>query len=220
VGTLIGAIAYLRKDVKRIIVSLCKSLKTRKLDWDSKFGLLLLVSAIPGAILGALFDDTISNHLSGTVLVALMLIVFGVVLYGADRIHGHRTSDGFTMRDAIFAGCAQAAALVPGVSRSGATMSLLRARQFTREESARLSFLMLLPIVGGAAVFTSAKTLTGDGFPHNIIMPMVAGVIASAIVGFFAVFGLLKLLQTKSFTPFVIYRILAGVGVLIWFATK
>jgi len=215
-GTLIGAIAYLHRDVRRIIFSLLRWVKTRELDSYSKLGFLLLVTTIPGALLGALFESVISEKLGAPALVATMLIVFGVALYIADRFQGQRKEAVFTLKDALIVGATQAFALQPGVSRSGITMTALRARGFSREVSARLSFLMLIPIVAGATLYTSAKTFTGDGIPNNLLWPMVAGVTTSAITGFFAVFILLKIVRTYSFTPFVIYRIAAGILIFIW----
>lgn len=219
-GTLIAAVGYLRADVLKIIKSLLSGIKTRKLDFDGKLGLMLAVSAIPGAILGALFESVISDKLGNIALVASLVIIFGVVLYVCDRINGNKGKEEFNFKDAILAGTAQAVALAPGVSRSGATMSFLSARGYSRKDSARLSFLMLIPIVAGATLFSAAKTVKDGGFPSELVMPMLVGFVVSAIVGWFAVFGLLKMLQTKSFTPFVIYRLLAGSAVLVWYFAK
>lgn len=219
-GTLIAAVAYLREDVIKILSSLFSSLKTRKLDTNGKLGLMLLLSAIPGAFFGAVFEDVINEKLGKVPLVASMAIIFAIILYACDRIIGKKKVADFIFADAGLAGVAQATALIPGTSRSGATMSYLRARGYSRSDSARLSFLMLIPIVAGATLFSSAKTITGGGIPSGLAMPMLVGFVVSAIVGWLAVFGLLKLLQTHSFTPFVVYRIIVGVAVLIWYFAK
>ena len=99
-------------------------------------------------------------------------------------------------------------------------MTALRAKNFTREASARLSFLMLIPIVAGAALFSGAKGIAKGTITSDMIPPMIAGVLTSAVVGFFAVFYLLKLIRSKPFTSFVVYRILAGIGVFAWIAFK
>lgn len=215
-GTLIGAIAYLHKDVLRIINSLWKWVRTRNMDEHAKLGLFLLITCIPGALLGALFESVISENLGKPGLVTTMLIVFGIVLFVVDRLKGTRDSTSFGIRDAIVAGAGQALALQPGVSRSGITMSALRLRGFSRDASARLSFLMLIPIVAGATLFTGAKTFAGDGIPSDLVWPMIAGVTVSAITGWFAVYILLKIVKTRSFTVFVVYRVAAGVGIFIW----
>ena len=215
-GTLLGAIAYLHKDVLKIISSLLNLIKTRELDSYSKLGFLLLVATIPGAALGAIFESFISENLSEPFVVAVMLIVFGILLYIADRFNSERREAVFGLKDAVLVGASQAFALVPGVSRSGVTITALRTRGFSREESARLSFLMLIPIVAGATLYTSTKTMARGGISSDLIWPMVAGVTTSAIAGFFAVFILLKIVKSKSFTPFVIYRIVFGLLIFVW----
>jgi len=215
-GTLIGAVAYLHKDVYRIISSLLKWMRTREIDSYSKLGFLLLITTIPGALLGAFFESFISEKLGAPALVATLLIVFGIALYIADRFGRVQHEKVFGLKDAVIVGASQALALAPGTSRSGITMTALRARGFSREESARLSFLMLIPIVAGATLYTSAKTYTGDGIPSDLVWPMVAGVVTSAITGFFAVFFLLRIVKTYSFTPFVIYRIALGLVIFAW----
>ena len=215
-GTLIGAVAYLHRDVLRIISSLFKWLKTRELDAWAKLGLLLSITSIPGALLGALFESYISRNLGKPWLVATMLVVFGIALFIVDKLKGHRLDKDFEIKDAVIVGASQAFALQPGVSRSGITMTAMRALGFTREASARLSFLMLIPIVAGATLYTSTKTFAGDGVSSDLVWPIIAGVITSAITGFFAVYILLKIVRTKSFTPFVIYRIAAGLFIFAW----
>lgn len=215
-GTLIGAVAYLNKDVRRIVLSLWNGLRTRKMDDYAKLGLLLVVTSIPGALLGALLEETISEHLGKPALIASMLIIFGLLLFVCDRIQGDRNDTSFSMKDAVVAGASQALALQPGVSRSGITMTALRLRGFSRESSARLSFLMLIPIVAGAALFTGTKTIAGEGIPSSLVIPMIVGVIVSAVTGWIAVYGLLKIVRTRSFTGFVIYRVAAGLGIFLW----
>lgn len=215
-GTLIGAIAYLHKDVAKIIQHCWKWLFTRKLDHYSRLGFLLLATTIPGALVGALFEDFISENLSAPALVASALIVFGLVLYFVDRYSPIKNEKVFGVKDALLAGACQAFALQPGTSRSGITMTALRARGFSRESAARLSFLMLIPIVFGATLFTGTKTAVSGDFDSNLIWPMVAGVTTSAITGWFAVYILLKIVKTRSFAIFVVYRIVVGLLVFVW----
>lgn len=215
-GTLIGALVYLREDVLRIITSLLSALKTKHLDSYAKLGLLLLVASIPGALLGAAFESIIAEQLGEPALVAGALIFFGLVLYVCDRFSPIRQEKVFSLKDAVFVGASQALALQPGVSRSGITMSALRVRGFSRESAARLSFLMLLPIVAGATLYTGTKTALGDGIPSDLVVPMIAGVITSAVTGWLAVFGLLKFVKSHSFTLFVVYRVVVGVGIFAW----
>ncbi|MFZ4584790.1 MAG: undecaprenyl-diphosphate phosphatase [Acidimicrobiia bacterium] len=218
VGTLLGAAVYLRHDLAKYISAAWRSLRTRSLaDTDGRVGWLLLATVIPGALLGALFENVINEKLGNPILIGVMLIVFGVILFLVDRYQGDRTISDFHGKDALIAGIAQAVALQPGVSRSGITMTALRWKKFDRETSARISFLMLIPIVAGASVFSSRRLF--HGFPPEIgPAAFAAGLVAAAITGWIVVFGLLKYLRTHSFLPFVIYRIVVGVAVIVIFA--
>lgn len=215
-GTLIGALIYLRSDVLQICSSVLKGIASRSFDKHAKLGMMLLVATIPGAILGAVLEEWITGNLSKPVLVASALLIGAIVLYICDRNKGTKDKDEFSLLPAVITGASQALALQPGVSRSGITMSALRIQGFSRETSARLSFLMLLPIVAGATLYTGVKTFLGEGVPDDLVLPMVVGVITSAITGWVAVFGLLKLVQTKTFTIFVIYRIAIALMVFAW----
>jgi undecaprenyl-diphosphatase len=219
-GTVVAVIVYFRADIFKYVRAGLVSLARRRIETlDEKIGWLIIVTAVPGVITGALLDDIVTEHLGAPWLIGLMLIVFGVVLFWADRLPATRQHEELTLRDALFCGVAQAVALQPGVSRSGATMSMARARGFDRESAARISFLMSVPITTGAVVFKMAKLLADGGVPADARSAFAAGILASGVSGFIAVAGLLKLLRTKSFAPFVIYRILLGVGVLLLAAT-
>ena len=124
------------------------------------------------------------------------------------------------MRDAVFMGTAQLIALQPGSSRSGLTITAGRWLGFDRDSAARLSFLMALPITAGAGVYKLADVLSNGGIPSNLRAPFVVGIITSGITGWFAVWGMLKFIRTRTFTPFVVYRVLAGAAVLILLSTS
>jgi undecaprenyl-diphosphatase len=179
----------------------------------------LLLSAVPGAIVGAVLNDFIDEELGRPILIGVMLIVFGLVLEAADRLPATRHAEGFGLRDAALMGMAQALALQPGVSRSGATISMGRWLRFDRDAATRLSFLMSLPIIAGAALFETADVMLGEGIESDLIPPFLWGMVTAAVSGFFAVAWLLRILRTHSFTPFVIYRVLLGITVIIVFAT-
>jgi undecaprenyl-diphosphatase len=153
------------------------------------------------------------------VLIAVSLIAFGLLLGWADRLKGDRPLEGFTARDAVFVGAAQIISLNPGTSRSGITMTATRWKGFTRDAAARISFLMSLPITAGAVLYKMAK-LVKNGVPHGLAGPMVVGIITSGVFGWLAVWGTLRLIRTRSFAPFVIYRVVAGISVLIIAATS
>ena len=220
VGTFVAALWYFRHEVVRYAAAGIHSIRTRSVrTLDERIAWLLLLSAIPGAVIGALLEDTIDDELGDPVLIGAMLVVFAGVLWFADRARGQRADEDFRVRDAAVMGIAQALALQPGVSRSGVTISAGRWRGFDREAATRLSFLMSLPIIAGAAIYKGAK-LVQDGVPHGFAAPMIWGTIAAAISGFIAIAALLRLVRTTSFTPFVIYRVIAGIAVIVIFATN
>jgi undecaprenyl-diphosphatase len=219
-GTLAAALWYFRRDIGRYIVAAVHSVRTRSVrTTDERLAWLLAFSAVPGAIVGALLGSTIDEELGDPILIGAMLIVFGVVLWYADRLTGSRREDDFRTRDAIIMGVAQAVALQPGVSRSGVTMSAARWLHLDRESAARLSFLMSIPIIAGAALYKTAEVVTGKGIPDDLVEPMIWGTLASGISGFIAIAGLLRLLNRSTFTPLVLYRVALGIGVIIVFAT-
>jgi undecaprenyl-diphosphatase len=174
---------------------------------------------VPAAITGALLSDLIEEQLGAIWLIGVMLIVFAVVLELADRLPSRRPSETFRLRDALLMGGAQAVALQPGVSRSGITISMGRWLGFQRGAAARLSFLMSLPIIAGAGLFEGAEVAADGGIPDNYVAPFIWGMIAAAISSFLVIGWLLRFLQTRSFMPFVIYRIVVGLAVIVIFGT-
>jgi undecaprenyl-diphosphatase len=220
IGTFVGVAWYFRRDIVRYIRAAFRSLRHRAIDdGDERIAWLLLLSAVPGAIVGALLNDFIDEELGRPILIGVMLIVFALVLQVADRLPATREADGFGLRDAALMGMAQALALQPGVSRAGATISMGRWLRFDREAATRLSFLMSLPIIAGAALFETVDVMAGGGIESDLVAPFVWGMVTAAVSGFFAVAWLLRILRTHSFTPFVIYRVLLGATVIVVFAT-
>jgi undecaprenyl-diphosphatase len=219
-GTLIAVLAYFRHEVLSYVVAAWHSLRTRSVTTvDERIAWLLLVTAIPGAILGALFTSVIEENLGDPILIGVNLIVFALVLQWADGLTGDRPTEAFRRRDAITMGLAQALALAPGVSRSGATISAGRWLHFDRASAAKLSFLMSIPITGGAALYKGAEMFRDGGIPSGFGGAFFWGIIASMVSGFVAIAFLLRFVRTHSFTPFVIYRIVVGIAVIVIFAT-
>lgn len=214
VGTLLAALAYFRADLGRLAGAGIRSIRQRAVRTaDERMAWLLLLSALPGALAGALLEDTITRQLGRIWLIAVMLIVFGLLLSMADRAKGTMTEDHFGPREATIMGAAQIAALSPGVSRSGITMTAARKLGFDRNASARLAFLMSIPITGGAALYKGVK-LAADGLPPGTAGAFVWGIVASGITGLVAVALVLRVVRTQSFRPFVVYRLVAGFAVL------
>lgn len=219
-GTLVAVIAYLRHDVWRYLSRGVGLLwrRERPVDTDGRIAWLLVLATVPAALVGALFEDWIDEQLGTPAIIAVSLIVFGLLLGWADRQAGTRPVEGFGIRDAMVVGAAQALALNPGTSRSGITMTAARRVGFTRDAAARLSFLLSLPVIAGA-VTLKVGGLVADGIPPGLGGALVAGVLAAGVSGWVAVWGTLRLVRTRTFTPFVVYRCALGVAVLIVLAT-
>jgi undecaprenyl-diphosphatase len=214
-GTLVAVCAYFRKD---LVVYIREGLRLvirreKPVNAEGRLAWLLVVSSIPAAIVGAVAEKTIDEKLGTPGLIALSMVVFAALLWWADRRSGDRTLEDYTLPDSLKVGAAQVLALNPGTSRSGITITAARFLGFDRDSAARASFLMAIPVTLGAVAFKMAK-LFMDGIPDGLGVPMIVGIITSGLAGWFAVWGTLKLVRTRSFTPFVIYRF--GVAALIW----
>ncbi len=210
IGTLVGAVAYFRHDLLRYARA---ALGDRRSP-DGRLAWLLAFSAVPSGVTGVLLSDVIEEKTGQIWLVAVMLVVFGFVLLYADRLAGHRRAESFQLRDALAMGAGQALALQPGVSRSGVTITVGRRLGFDRDGAARLSFLMSLPVIAGAVVFKGVDVLAEGGIPDGFAAPFLWGILASGLTGWVAVWATLRLVRTRNFVPFVVYRVLAGVAVL------
>ena len=214
-GTLVAVLFYLRTELIgyvregiRIVVSPQRADKQMgKRAW------LFVASAIPAGIAGAIGQQWITDKLGTPVLIAVSLVVFGLVLLWADRQQGTRDVDTFTRKDALLIGLAQVLALNPGTSRSGITITAARKFGFSRDAAARVSFLMSVPVIGGAVLFSLVK-LVRDGIPDGLIAPMIAGIIAAGVSGWVAMWGMIRILRTRNFNMFVMYRVAVGFGVL------
>ena len=200
-----------------------RSLRRRAASrFEERLPWYILLATIPGALFGALGEAVIESELGEPALVAVELMVFGVVLYAADRWSRHRRPlDALGGRDAAAIGMAQALSLMPGVSRSGITMTAGLGLRLTREAATRFSFLISIPVVAGAVLYKAWTTFVGgEGLPAGSGAAFVVGIATSMVTGFWAVWFLLRYVRTRSFAPFVFYRLAAGVVVLSVFATR
>jgi undecaprenyl-diphosphatase len=219
-GTFVGAAAYFRHDIARLARSAWASLRARRVESpDQRLAWLLALSAVPGATVGAVLESLVGDSLGQIWLIAVLLIVFGLVLLVVDRLPGDRDVEQFRFKDAAVMGIGQALALVPGVSRSGITISAGRVLGFERDAAARISFLMSLPIIAGAGVYQGAQVMAEGGLPPGTLPAFLWGMAAAAVTGAIAVWLVLKVVRTRSFAPFVIYRVVVGVAVLGLLAT-
>lgn len=213
-GTLLGALIYFRRDIARYLSAWVRSIRTRSVSTtDERLAWALVLGTIPGVIVGVLFESVIQEQLGQPWLIAVMLAVFGVVLYVVDRrAPSTRTIEDVTPRRGLLLGVAQAVALQPGVSRSGVTMTAGRLLKLNRADAARFSFLLALPITAGAGVYKGIDVLQ-SGF-QGYASEFFWGFVASGVSGFVVIAWLLRYLRTRDFKIFMIYRlVVAGIVV-------
>ncbi len=224
-GTLVAVLVYLRRELAAYLrtgvqVAFRRQGSTTVLGRQAWF---LVASAIPAGIVGAVFEDSITERLGTPNLIAVSLIVFGLLLVWADRratvAQNSRDVTQLSLRDALVIGTAQVLALNPGTSRSGITITAARLTGYSRDAAARLSFLMSVPIIGGAVVFKLAQ-LWRDGIPEGLAVPMLVGIISAGISGWVAMWSMIRLVRTKSFSPYVVYRVAFGAAILLLVATN
>ncbi len=220
IGTVVAAIAYFRRDLAVYLRDGWRAVFDRqhRATTEGRVAWLLLLSTVPAALVGAAFESQIDEQLGTPTIIAVSLILGGLLLALADRATGRRKVENYAVRDALVVGAAQALALNPGTSRSGITITAGRFLGFDRDAAARVSFLMMIPVTLGA-VLLKGVGLASDGIPEGLAVPMIVGIVTSGIAGWIAVWGTLRLVRTRSFTPFVIYRVVLGVAVLIVVAT-
>jgi len=217
IGTEAAVLVYFRRDIARIVVAWLRSLTRRgKPDPDARMGWLIIVGSIPIVILGLLFQDQIETTLRDLRIVAIALVAFSLILYWADRVGAkNRQLTDLTIGHGIAFGLAQAAALIPGVSRSGGTITMGLFLGYTREAAARYSFLLAVPAVLGSGFFQAYEALTGDVAGETVAWgPTILATVIAFAVGLTVIAWLLRYLNRGSFTPFVVYRVVVGLLVL------
>jgi len=218
IGTEAAVLIYFRKDLWEIASTWLGSLRDPRLrgTLHARMGWYLIVATIPIVIFGVAFQDQIENGARNLYLIGAMLIAFALVLLWADR-HARvdRDVDGLSTRDGILVGLAQTLALIPGVSRSGATMSAGLLLGLRRDAAARFAFLLAVPAVVGAGLYELAKLVGGSeaGGDDPIGYALLATVVAF-VVGYAAIAWLLRYLATHTLELFVGYRIVIGAVVL------
>jgi undecaprenyl-diphosphatase len=207
-GTLLAVLIYFRRDWFRLFRAVLSrgDADERRLFW------FLAVACLPAAVAGFFLQDVIENTLRSPLITAFNLIFFGILLYAADRRRQWRKLENMTLSDAIFIGCAQAVALIPGVSRSGITMTAARCFSFSRRDAARFSFLLSTPVILGAGLF-QLRGLSFDAMDA----PFWVGLAVAALVGLLAIAFLMRFVQRSSFKLFVCYRIVLGLVILALF---
>ena len=215
-GTFLALATYFRRDICELVAAAFGAFSTRSLDTPAKrLPFLIIAATVPAAVVGRLFEHQLEEIFrSRPLLIAWFLILFGLILGAADRMGRRQWGLGDVKPgSALAVGLFQCLALIPGVSRSGITITAGLMLGFTREAAARFSFLLSLPIVAGAALL-KALHLARHGIPAGEGLPMLAGIAVSAVTGYVSVAFLLRMVQTRSIAPFVWYRLLAGGAVI------
>jgi undecaprenyl-diphosphatase len=218
IGTLIALLAYFRHDWLRLVPAGLAAIRDRSLEGDPnrRLAWLLAVATIPAGIAGFVLGDVVESQFRDAILVAVMLIVGGVVLFAAERLGRQALSIGqLAFPGALAIGLAQALALVPGLSRSGISISAGLFAGLDRRSAARFSFLMATPITAAAAAYETSQLLTGEAGVAFDPGPLVVGIVAAMVSGFLAIAVLLRFLRTHSTDVFVIYRLVLAAIVLV-----
>jgi len=226
IGTELAVLIFFRNDIKQIVSAWFRQITKRpglssSEKSDARMGWLIIVGSLPIAVLGYLGKEIITNDFRSLWLIASTLIIFGVTLGIADKYgNSDRDLSTLSVRDGLLYGVAQSLALIPGVSRSGATIAMGRFLGYSRQAALRYSFLLALPAVFGSG-FYELKGAIGDGsetsiftVPETLLATGIAFVIGYAVIAW-----LLKFVSTKSFAPFIIYRVALGSLLLILLST-
>ncbi|WP_448612638.1 undecaprenyl-diphosphate phosphatase [Modestobacter sp. URMC 112] len=219
IGTEAAVLLYFRKDIGRIVVAWARSLRDRSLRGtaDARMGWLIIVGSIPIVVLGLLFQESIETTFRDLRIIAIALVAFSLVLYWADRVGtGTREIEDLTVRHGLVYGLAQAMALVPGVSRSGGTITAGRFMGYSRAAAARYSFLLAVPAVLGSGFFQVAESVGAGGVSWG---PTALATVIAFGVGLAVISWLLRYLDHGSFTPFVVYRVVLGLLLLVLIGT-
>jgi len=226
IGTELAVLIFFRNDIKQIISAWFRQITKRSTlsvteKSDARMGWLIIIGSLPIAVLGYLGKDVIRNDFRSLWLIASTLIIFGVILGIADKYgNSNRDLTNLSVRDGLLYGFAQSLALIPGVSRSGATIAMGRFLGYSRQAALRYSFLLALPAVFGSGFYELKGALAdgGDTGTFTISETLLATGIAF-VIGYAVIAWLLKFVSTKSFAPFIIYRIALGSLLLVLLAT-
>lgn len=216
VGTLVALLVYFRDDLLRYTRAFAASLRERTIgaDLDRRLAWLVILGSVPGALIGAAFQHKAETLFRAPWIIALAMMVLGLVLYAADRLRHDRPLSSLTARDALYIGLAQAGAIVPGVSRSGSTITAARFLGLDREAAARFSFLLSMPIIAGAAVLELVVKHKQFAAAGGLTPPVFVAVAVAGLTGYVVIGLLLRFVRTRSYLPFVVYRVLFGAAVL------
>jgi undecaprenyl-diphosphatase len=226
IGTELAVLIFFRKDIAAIVRAwFQESIMRKEISIEDKprarMGWLIIFGTIPIVILGFFGSDFIEKDLRSLWLIASVMIIFGVILGIADKYgKSERSLDQLSTKHGLLFGAAQALALMPGVSRSGATIAMGRFLGYSREAALRYSFLLALPAVFGSGFYQLKKAFSSNAEPNVFSIPETLAATAVAfVIGYIVIAWLLKFVATRSFMPFIIYRIVLGSLLLVLLAT-
>ena len=219
-GTCIAVGAYFWRDVVELVRAWLGTLRRRSIATPSeRLAWAVVVATIPAALVGFALEDPIAEHLGEPWQIAIFLAGFGLLLGWADRRPAPDTLEQVTVRRGLWVGLAQCLALMPGVSRSGITITASRFLGLDRDASARFSFLLLLPITLGAVLFKGLTDVVLADLPSGTTGPFLVGVLASLGTGLVAILWLLDYVRRHTYDLFVVYRVVVAIAILLLIAT-
>jgi undecaprenyl-diphosphatase len=214
-GTLVAVVAYFWSDVVRYVAAFVAVVRSRAIRTDNeRLSVGIAIATIPAAVVGALGESKIDEKLGQPWQIAIFLAVFGLLLWYADRTPEDVQISDLGLWRSVLIGISQILALMPGVSRSGITITAGRFSRLTRDAAARFSFLLLIPIVLGAVLYKGLKHVVQNPLPSGSTGPFVVGTIASAAVGLVAIDVLLGYVRRHNYSPFVLYRLAVAVFIV------
>lgn len=219
-GTMLAVGFYFWPDIVTLVRGWLRSVARRRIETpDEKLAWVVFVATIPAGVVGLAFEDVIASHLGEPWQIAIALAVFGVLLWVADRTPVTRTPDRLSLRQGLLVGLAQALALMPGVSRSGITITAGRFLGLDRDSAARLSFLLLIPTVLGAVVLKGLTDVVFGELPSGWKGPFLVGVLAAFGTGLLAIQWLLDYVRKHTYGLFVVYRLIAAAVIVLLIVT-
>ena len=220
IGTELAVLTYFRKDIVRIIkawfaalISSRRNLLSPDETSDARLGWLVIAATFPILLLGYLFQDAIRTNLRSLWIVATVILVFGLILGLADKFgRSEKSLTQMTIRNGVLCGVAQCLALIPGVSRSGATIAMARSLGYTREAALRFSFLLALPAVFASGLYELLNSLSDKTLSPFSTTETAVATLTSFVVGYVVIAWFLKFVTTRSFMPFVFYRVILSLA--------
>jgi undecaprenyl-diphosphatase len=219
-GTLVAVGAYFWSDLKALVAAWMGTLRRRSIrTTDERVAWVVVAATIPAGLIGLALEDVIAENLGEPWQIAIFLAGFGLLLGWADRRPQTREMSGLTLKEGVAVGFAQSLSLMPGVSRSGITITAGRYLRLDRDSAARFSFLLLLPITFAAVVFKGITDVLLADLPSGMVGPFTVGVLASLGSGLLAIVGLLDYVRRHSYDVFVVYRLIVAAVILLLIAT-